>query len=190
MTSSNSRPKPKHPFPFIKDSIPKMEDALMGLPFSPVWIHEKAIFKLCRVPKGQSFGERASLTCLLKGIEKGYCGSRKHPNQFVKLKHHIPGFSSEKGNGTHISFQQYGDMECYSNGNLCDDSTSLKPRWFSSGKPLTNIATQREIVAQLLGEDQSLSEEESERRRLHFKSFVRGDTDAGGFSKFVVPRVA
>ena len=179
--------RPKHPYPAIKDKIPPIEDALMGLPSCPVWMHEKAIYKLCKVQGGPSYGERAALNCVVAGIEKGFCGPKRGGDR-LNMQHHVPGFHNEN-NGSNISFQKNGRAETFSNGYLCEGTKNF-PRWFRSGETITDVATQRAIVDELLGEVPHLSEEVAERRQNNYTSFVKNVDADGGFCKIDVPAIA
>jgi len=118
MSRLTTKPKPIHPFIHVVRLIPAIEDKLMSLPPSPVWIHKKAMHKACRVPSGQAFGQRAVLNCVLRGIDKGFCGAKKN-GQRLDMQHTIPGFAKENS-GSKISFDVYGRAEDFSNGTLCD----------------------------------------------------------------------
>ena len=154
--------------------IPAIEDKLMSLPPSPVWIHEKAMHKACRVPSGQAFGQRAVLNCVLRGIDKGFCGAKKNGKR-VDMLNHIPGFSNENS-GSNISFDTYGRAEEFSNGTLCD-ATKAKPKWFrGSSEPLTDVSTQIKLVAELMGDVNSLPDDVLERRHQNYQAFLKGGT--------------
>ena len=90
------------PYPVIKDQIPSIVKKLMTLPLSPVWMHESTLSHLLKVPGGDKFGPRNSLSCILKGIEKGFCGNKK--KDCVKTGYLIVDFSKENCEGHKISF--------------------------------------------------------------------------------------
>jgi len=54
-----------NPYPVIKNNIPELANALLDLPDCPVWIHEKELCKITKMPSGNAFGQRHSLSCLL-----------------------------------------------------------------------------------------------------------------------------
>ena len=76
-TPSMSDGKAVDPYPVTKDQIPTMIKKLMTLPLSPVWMHESTLSHQLKVPGGDKFGPRKSLSCILKGIEKGFCGNKR-----------------------------------------------------------------------------------------------------------------
>ncbi len=65
------------PYTIIKDRILEIAKFLMTIPYSNVWTHEKAIHKLIKALDRDNFGPYHSLTIVMKGIEKGYCGSKR-----------------------------------------------------------------------------------------------------------------
>ncbi len=65
------------PYPAIKKNIPLFVASFLNLPDCQVWIHEKALSKVMKIPLGPAFGQRQSLNCLMKGIERGYCGIKR-----------------------------------------------------------------------------------------------------------------
>ena len=80
------------PWPTIKSRVPQVEEMLMSLPPCNVWIHEKQIHHLCKVPEGPSFGQRKSLNCIIKGIDKGYISGRDKVK--LMMQNHVPSFDS------------------------------------------------------------------------------------------------
>ncbi len=90
------------------------------------------------------------------GIEKGYCGNKKS-GDYVKTGHQVQSFTQEK-NWHHISYQKNGRAEVFSAG-WDADPVKAHQRWFRVGEPLTDVANQREIVEELMGEMVGLPEE-------------------------------
>ena len=148
-----------------------MTKNLMELPPSSVWIHEKAIYHLISAPKGETFGERNSLTCLMNGITKGYCGNKK-TQEHVMLGYHAE--LQKEDNGTHISYQAMGDDEPFSRGELLGMSLA-RPRWFRLGEPAMELALQTAIVGELTGQSVDQPDPVNRRRANNFMAFVRGD---------------
>ena len=62
-----SSPRVADPYLAIKQDTPQFADSLLNLPDCPVWIHEKALYKVLTFPSGPAFGRRQSLNCLMKG---------------------------------------------------------------------------------------------------------------------------
>ena len=60
------------PFPQVKGGVTAVAEALLNLPSSGVWIHEKALYNIIKVPSGDKFGPRHGLSFLIEGIKKGY----------------------------------------------------------------------------------------------------------------------
>jgi hypothetical protein len=148
------------PYPAIKKNIPLFVASFLNLPDCQVWIHKKALSKVMKLPSGPAFGQRQSLNCLMKGIERGYCGNKK--GDHVMLSSIVPDFSQEK-NGHRVSWQYNGRPEPFSKGNLMHTALS-RPRWFQvGGNPITDVTTQKAIVEELLGEAMGLSEDDKER---------------------------
>ena len=56
-------------------------------------MHESTVTKILKVPGGDKFGPRNSLSCILKGIEKGFYGNKR--KDFIKTGFHIIDFSKE-----------------------------------------------------------------------------------------------
>lgn len=157
----------------------------MELPPSSVWIHEKAIYHLISAPKGETFGERNSLTCLMNGIAKGYCGNKKM-QEHVMLGYHAE--LQKEDNVTHISYQEMGDDEPFSRGELLGTSL-IRPRWFRLGEPVMELALQTAIVGELTGQSVDQPDPVNRRRANNFMAFVRGDVKDGGYGRRDVPAI-
>ena len=136
MSEQVPKPKPIHLFLHVMDHIPTFEQELMSLPSCPVWIHEKVLYSLLRVPSGHTFGQRAVLNCVIKGIDKGYCGAKRDGEKVI-MQHHVPGFCNEK-NGSRVSFQVNDRGDSFDNGSLCEPSLS-RPKWFRSAEDLADV---------------------------------------------------
>mmetsp|Transcript_31735 Transcript_31735/g.57458 ORF Transcript_31735/g.57458 Transcript_31735/m.57458 type:complete len:96 (+) Transcript_31735:170-457(+) len=54
-----------NPYPVIRNKIPELVKALLDLPDCPVWIHEKQLCRIIKMPSGNTFGQQHSLSCLL-----------------------------------------------------------------------------------------------------------------------------
>ncbi len=187
------RTRPDDPFPSIRNQIPSLVNSLLELPDSPVWIHEKALAKTLKLPSGSAFGQRHSLTCIMKGIQKGYCGQAKKGR--VNMPITIPDFSQERSDHR-ISWQYHGRGELFSNGHLRHD-TVCRPRWFRvggspslGGETVSDVTTQRDIVEELMGEVSGLDEVEEERRQNNYTNFVKEVDEDGGYRKMDVPDIA
>ena len=107
----------------IKKKIPGIANGLMNLPTSHVWFHEKMLSKLLKILAGDKFGPCNTLTIIMRGIEKGYCGNRR--SDYANTGYTITDFSKEKSDHP-ISFQKYGKMELFAGGKL-DDSVYSDP---------------------------------------------------------------
>ena len=120
-----STPKP-NAWPAIKPYVCWIAKNLMELPLSTVWTHEKALYHLISAPKGPTFGEHNSLSCVIKGFVKGYCGDRKK-KQHAMLGYHVD--LQTKEYGSHISHQEIGDDEPFSHGHGEDllESSLVRP---------------------------------------------------------------
>ena len=173
----------------IKEKVPQFAEMLMILPDSGVWIHEKALHRLLKLPQGNTFGPRLALTHLMRGIEKGYCGNRK--KDFTKTGYTIIDFNKEHGSSSRISYQLFGKCEQFQAGKLNDSiTTSNDPRWFKAEETLTDISCQLEIVDELLGETRGLPEDVEERRQNNYMSFIKNADEDGGYTKYDVPTIA
>ena len=171
MSEQVPKPKPIDPFLHVMDHIPTIKLELMSIPSCPVWIHEKVLYSLLRVPSGHTFGQRVVLNSVLKGMDKGYCGAKRDDEKTI-MQHHVPGFYNDK-NGSRVSFQVNGRGDSFDNGSLCEKSIS-KPRWPRSAEALV-IKTQREIVQELMGEVDNLLEDVEQRRKSNYRKFVGGE---------------
>ena len=78
----------------IKERIPLLVNSISNLPNCPVWIHEKALYKVLQLTSGPTFGPRAILDCLMREIDRGYCGSKK--GNHVRVSFVVPNFCPEK----------------------------------------------------------------------------------------------
>ena len=187
MSGEVAKPKPIHPFLHVMNHIPTIEQELMSPPSCPVWIHEKVLYSLLRVPSGHTFGQRAMLSCVLKSIDRGYCGAKREGRKVV-MRHHVPGFCNEK-NCSRVSFQFNGLGDSFENGSLCEPTLS-RPRWFRSVEALTDIKTQREIVQELMGDVDNLPEDVKQRRKSNYREFVGGEDVDQAFLRLDVPQIA
>ncbi|MCP4744568.1 MAG: hypothetical protein GY874_00265 [Desulfobacteraceae bacterium] len=100
-------------YPDIHSKVKSLAKNLMELPDAPVWIHKKALNKLLKMPQGDWWGQRHGLTCIVMGIQKGWCSNKKA--QYQMTGYSLPNFAKEKS-GNHISFQKYGKPEPFSGG--------------------------------------------------------------------------
>ena len=105
------------------------------------------------------------------------------------MKNLIPDFDMEGSSCCQIKYQSYGRPELYSNGQL-GESTYSRPRYFSTGKCLTNIANQNRLVDNVFGESTNLPEDTAERRQCNYIHFTKQERNDGGYSRLDVPRVA
>jgi hypothetical protein len=122
----------------------------------------------------------------MKGIEKGYCGNKK--KDFVPVTLILPDFSREDS-GHKISWQYNGRHESFANGSLSNERDA-RPRWFKIAEPLTDVATQKTIVEELLGEACGLSEDVQLRRRDNYIKFMHDAEDDGSYRRNDVPIIA
>jgi hypothetical protein len=60
----------------LRDKIPVLADKLIALPACVVWIHEKVLFKILRLPRGDCYGFRDCLSAIIQGIEQGFLGQQ------------------------------------------------------------------------------------------------------------------
>jgi hypothetical protein len=98
----------------------------------------------------------------------------------------LPDFSREDS-GHKISWQYNGRQESFSNGSLSNERDA-RPRWFKIAEPLTDVATQKAIVEELLGEACGLSEDVQIRRRDNYIKFMHDAEDDGGYRRNDVPQ--
>jgi hypothetical protein len=61
----------------LRDKISFLADKLIALPECDVWIHEKALFKILRLPRGDHYGFRDCLSAIIQGIEQEFWGSKR-----------------------------------------------------------------------------------------------------------------
>ncbi len=116
-------PSKDDPYPVIKQANPLLVDSFLNLPNCLVWIHEKALYKVIKLPPGAAFGQRHSLICLMKGIKRGYCGNMKGDHMVLWLA--VPNFSHEK-NDHRVSWQDNRRKKPFSNWNLMH-ATNARP---------------------------------------------------------------
>ena len=180
-----STPKP-NAWPAIKPYVCWIAKNLMELPLSPVWTHEKAIYHLISAPKGPTFGEHNSLSCVIKGFVKGYCGDRK-TKQHVMLGYCVD--LQTKENGSHISYQEMGDNEPFSRGEDLLDPSLVMPKYFRTGKPVVDLSTQIDIVKELIGQAVDEPDPVNRRHVNNFMAFVRGDEHDGRYRRKEVPAI-
>jgi hypothetical protein len=170
-----------------------MATALLDLPESGVWIHERQLYNIIGATSGEKFGRRDCLTCLVAGIEKGYWGNRTGKGKskdFLSVEQGaMIGFAQE-GTQHHVSFQKFGADELFPGGRLDSSPGVGKPRWFRSGEALVEVEDQLRIVNQLMGETAGLDEDTELRRQKNFIAFVKGDDQDGGFARHDVPYIA
>ena len=74
------------PYRIIKGKLQGMADALLGLPESGVWVHEKQLYKVIGATSGDKFGPRNCMSCLIDGIEKGYWWNINKKDDYTTLK--------------------------------------------------------------------------------------------------------
>jgi len=141
-----------NPYPVIRNKIPELVKALLDLPDCPVWIHEKQLCRIIKMPSGNTFGQRHSLSCLLGWMENSYCAI----NEKIKRRA-LAEFSREKS-GYRISYQYYGRAESFPAGSLDQNPKFSIPRWFRIGEPRTDVATQVHIVEKLIRKARDLPE--------------------------------
>ena len=170
----------------IKNKIPLLINLISNLPDCPVWIHERALYKVLKLTSGPTYGQRDVLDCLMRGIEKGFCGNKQ--KDFIRVEFVAPDFYREDSSGR-ISWQYNGRHENFSSGSLLNEKVA-RPRWFKIGEPVTDVATQTAIVEQLLGEACGLPEDVKLRRRDNYMNFMNDADDDGGYSRKDVPTIA
>jgi hypothetical protein len=121
----------------------------------------------------------------MNGIAKGYCGNKKM-QEHVMLGYHAE--LQKEDNVTHISYQEMGDDEPFSRGELLGTSL-IRPRWFRLGEPAMELALQTAIVGELTGQSVDQPDPVNRRRANNFMAFVRGDVKDGGYGRRDVPAI-
>jgi hypothetical protein len=170
-------------YSLLKNKAKDLANALVNLPKSNVWVHEKAIYNLIGIKGSNTHGKREVLTFLLKGIQRGSFGNRQK-KEYIALGYSIPNISNDsEENDFNICYQQYGGNEEFASGTLGDNPIISKPRWFRVGGTVTDVKTQIEIVNALTGEEKGLSADVAKRRRTYYKRFVAGNDDDGGYRR-------
>ena len=172
-----------------EEKLRKLSNNLLGLPDCGVWIHEKQLYMLLKLPRGKYYGQRDCLTSIINGIEKGYWGNRRKPSATTGFGG-IVGFAS--GSSTsRISFQKYGPFEQFEGGTdeVGDANNNVQPRYFIIGEPLCALRDQMAIVDELIGESNSLDVDVKNRRRDNFTKFYNYITDDGGYSEVDSPNI-
>jgi len=97
-----------------EEKLRNLSNQLLGLPDCGVWIHEKQLYTLFKLPRGLYYGQRDCLTSIINGIEKGYWGNQRKPSATTGFGG-ITGFAS--GSSTNkTSFQKYGQKEIFEGG--------------------------------------------------------------------------
>jgi len=181
------------PYEAIKNNLQDMSDALLWLPESGVWVHEKALYKVIggtpgAPMSGDKFGPRDCMNCLLNGIDKGYWGNKK--KDYIQLRQGaMTGFSDKKSEYG-VAYQNFGDHKHFPSGKLDMDPAVGRPRWFRSGEALVEVNVQLQIAEELMGELPELDEEVEQRRQSNYTSFVKGVEEDGGYACFDIPYVA
>ncbi len=128
------------PYTAIKNNLQDMADDLLGLPESGVWVHEKVLHKVIGATSGAKFGPCDCMSCLIEGIDKGYCGNKR--KDFIKSRQGtMTGFSNE-GSDYGITYQVFGDDELFPSGMLDVDLIVGRERWFRSGEALVEVNVQ------------------------------------------------
>jgi hypothetical protein len=56
----------------LRDKISCFADKLIALPNCNTWIHEKVLYKLLRLTRGNYYGFRDCFTTIIQGIKQGY----------------------------------------------------------------------------------------------------------------------
>ena len=179
-----SAPRP-NAWPAIKNHVKQMAQSIMALPTSRVWLHEKVLYQIINAPQGQTFSQRTSLSCVIKGLKKGFCGDRKR-GDYMALGYCVD--LAEEDNLYGVAYQIFGASELFSSGTLLDDTTAI-PRWFISGSPVMDLRVQNSIVSELVGESDVLPDSVNNRRSQNYMAFLRDDKNDGGFSRSDVPTV-
>mmetsp|Transcript_1616 Transcript_1616/g.2405 ORF Transcript_1616/g.2405 Transcript_1616/m.2405 type:complete len:134 (+) Transcript_1616:214-615(+) len=108
-------------YPILKEKVKGIADALIAVPKSHVWVHEKALYNIIGIQRNSTHGKREVLTFLLKGIQKGLFGNKKKKD-YVTLGYSCPILDDSQENDHDIGCQQYGDLEEFRSGTLYDKS--------------------------------------------------------------------
>ena len=175
-------------YPVLKNKLCDMAQLLLELPDSGVWIHEKSLSKLLKLPSGVNFGPRKALTFLIRGIQQGYWGDRRADH----IKCNFGCFDLAEGeSNSRVVYQKFGKPEAFVGGKELEyDMKKVRPRWFKAGEPLMDVRTQLQIAEALLGETPGISEEVEQRRQRYHTSFLKCADEDGGYGKYDVPTVA
>jgi len=114
---------------------------------------------------------------------------REYEGDYIALLSTVPDFSHDK-NSHRVSYQYNGRKELFSNGDLLY-ATNLRPRWFRvDDEPGAEVATQKAIVEELLGEATGLSEEEEDRQSNNYIKFLKDAEGDGGYRRIDVLSIA
>ena len=97
----------------VKDKVIGVSKMLLELLDSGVWIHEKPLSKLLKLPTGVNFGQKKALTFLIEGIQKGYWGNKR--GDHIESKHDRYDLSVENS-ANQIVYQKIGKPEPFSGG--------------------------------------------------------------------------
>lgn len=178
---------PASPYSVIKDKLRGIAHSFNNIPDSPVWIHEKQIYDLASVPSGPKFGQRSSLSLLLKGMEDGYWGNKRRKDS---IDTGLPIADFSESSAYRISYQEHGGLEQFLGGTLDSNPSTNHPRWFQFGSALTNVETQKEIVDNLIGKDSTLPKDVALRRKNNYTAFYQQKKNDDGYANFDVPSIA
>mmetsp|Transcript_6925 Transcript_6925/g.14430 ORF Transcript_6925/g.14430 Transcript_6925/m.14430 type:complete len:133 (+) Transcript_6925:237-635(+) len=128
-------------YPILKEKVKDLANALVNIPKSHVWVHEKALYNIIGIQRSNTHGKCEVLTFLLQGIQKGFYGNKKKDH--IKLGYAVPGVCNEsEENEFNIGYQPYGQKEGFATGHLEGKEKRSRPRWFRKGTPLTDVKTQ------------------------------------------------
>lgn len=174
-----------------KGKIIPLIESLMTTPDCPVWIHEKQLYRILSIPTGTYFGRYHSLSCIINTIRKG-TGGNKRKRTMVTVDANYSGcqFSITSDSAYRVGYQFFGMRENFESGANKSD-VNLAPRWFKFGDVPFTCATQKEIVAEAMGDDKAqLDPAVAERRRVQYEDFMSGAAAANGYTNVDIPMMA
>jgi hypothetical protein len=174
-----------------KGKILPLIESLMTTQDCPVWIHEKQLYNILNVPTSTYFGRYHALSCIIGTIRKGSGGNKRKNNMVtVDDKYYGCQFSISSDSAHRVGYQFFGGSESFNSGSDRSD-VKLHPRWFKFGPVSFTCATQKDIVAEAMGDDKAqLDSVVAERRRAQYKDFFSGAAAANGYANVDIPMMA
>ena len=170
------------------DGVNRLIDRLMSIPDCPVWIHEKQLDNIISIPQDANvFGKYHALSAIVMAIERGAVRFRDRSKFTVDSKYSGHKFDDSFGRvGRVIQYQMNGALEDFYSGGL-NGMKKQKPRWFRFGSGICDVVTQRNLVAEAIGEYASLDDDVKARRGDNVRSFVMGREVMAGTQNGMCP---